>query len=158
MKIINIFFDWYNKNYRLNLKLTTFLFLLQLIHLVWLTCNVVLFKLIGTHIFPPQADWLIAIVDYTEIPALISVSLIYINDIFLEKASSKTWFYLILLNTQWLHLFWITDEIVLEVFTKTSLVHIPYWLAWIAISIDYLELPVMYDTVVKTIWLKNKTT
>ena len=158
MRIVEIFLDWYNKNYRFNLRLATFLFLLQLIHLVWLTCNVVLFRLIGVHLFPPQADWLIAIVDYTEIPALISVSLIYLNDIFLGKANNKTWLYLLLLNSQWIHLFWITDEVVLETFTNISLIYIPNWLAWVAISIDYFELPVMYDTVIKNMRLKNENT
>ncbi len=153
--MFKVFFDWYNRNYQLNLRLTALLFLLQIIHLIWLTCNVVLFKLFGFQVFPPQLDWLVAVVDYTEIPALISVSFLYINDIFLGKSSKKAWLYLILINTQWIHLFWITDEIVLESFTGGALVPIPVWLAWIAISIDYLELPVMYDTIKKTITLKK---
>ena len=60
-----------------------------------------------------------------------------------------------MLNSQWLHLFWITDEIVLEVLAVKTLVYIPAWLAWIAISIDYLELPVMYDTIIRTLRLKK---
>ncbi len=151
--MFKVFFDWYNRNYQLNLRLTALLFLLQIIHLIWLTCNVVLFKLFGFQVFPPQLDWLVAVVDYTEIPALISVSFLYINDIFLGKSSKKAWLYLILINTQWIHLFWITDEIVLESFTGGALVPIPVWLAWIAISIDYLELPVMWDTIKK--WIKK---
>lgn len=155
MKILQQFFDWYNRNYRFHLRFATALFLLQVIHLVWLTCNVVLLRLFGIHIFPQQTDWLIAIVDYTEIPALISVSFVYLNDIFLRRANGKTWLYLLLLNSQWLHLFWITDEIVLETFTGQALVPIPLWLAWIAIMIDYLELPVMYDTIIRTLRLKK---
>lgn len=155
MGIIKKFFDWYNSNYHFHLRFAAFLFLLQIIHLVWLTCNVVLFRLVGISIFPPQLDWLIAAVDYTEIPALISVSVVYLNDIFLGKASKKAWLYLLLLNSQWLHLFWITDEIVLENFTGEALIPIPIWLAWIAISIDYLELPVMYDTIRKTLRLRK---
>ena len=80
---------------------------------------------------------------------------IYINEIFLGKVTKKAWLFLLLLNSQWLHLFWITDEIVLETFTGQALFPIPVWLAWIAISIDYLELPVMYDTVTKTLRLKK---
>jgi len=156
MGIVRNFLGWYNKNYQFHLRLATVLFLLQLIHLVWLTCNVVLFKLLGTHILPPQTDWLIAAVDYTEIPALFSVSLIYINEIFLGKVTKKAWLFLLLLNSQWLHLFWITDEIILENFTGQALVPIPGWLAWIAIAIDYLELPVMYDTVTKALRLKKE--
>ena len=157
MRIVNIFFNWYNKNYRFYLWFTTLLFLLQLVHLFWLTCNVVMFKIFWVAPFPPQLDWLIALVDYTEIPALISVSLVYLNEIFLGKADKKTWLYLLLLNSQWLHLFWITDEVVLENFTGQALVVIPVWLSWVAISIDYLELPVMYDTVVKTLRLQKES-
>lgn len=151
MNIIKKFFDWYNNNYQLNLRVATLLFLLQIGHLIWLTCNVVLFRLFGVQWFPPQLDWLVATVDYTEIPALISVSLIYINDIFLGKATKKTWLYLLLLNSQWFHLFWITDEVVVENFTGQALVPIPAWLSWIAIMVDYLEIPVMYDTIKKSL-------
>lgn len=145
--MIKTFFDWYNRHYQLNLRLATLLFILQLVHLVWLTCNVVLFRLLGVHVFPSQLDWLVAAIDYAEIPALVSVSFIYINDIFLGKAIKKAWLYLLLLNSQWIHLFWITDEIILESFTGQAIVAIPVWLAWIAILVDYLELPVIYDTV-----------
>lgn len=157
MNILKKFFDWYNRNYQFHLRLATLLFVLQIIHLIWLTCNVVLFRLFGVHVFPPRFDWLVAAVDYTEIPALISVSLVYINDIFLGKPAKKAWLYLALLNSQWVHLFWITDEVVIESFTGQAVVPIPLWLAWIAISIDYLELPVMYDTIKKSLLsLKNK--
>ena len=157
MGIIKRFFGWYNNNYKFHLRFATLLFLLQIVHLVWLTCNVVLLKLFGISVFPSQIDWLIAVVDYTEIPALVSVSLIYLNEIFLGKGTKKSWLYLLLLNSQWLHLFWITDEIVIETFTGRALVPIPLWLAWIAIVIDYLELPVMYDAVMRTLRLrKNK--
>lgn len=158
MNIITTFLNWYNKNYQFHLRLATVLFLLQLVHLIWLTCNVVTLRLFGIAIFPHQFDWLIAAVDYTEIPALITVSLVYINDIFLGRASKKAWLYLLLLNSQWVHLFWITDEVVIENFTGRALVPIPLWLAWIAISIDYLELPVMYDTILKTLRLKKENT
>lgn len=150
------FLQWYNKNYHFHLRFATLLFLLQAMHLVWLTCNVVVLKLFGIHIFPPQLDWLIAIVDYTEIPALVSVSLLYVNDIFLGKATKQTWLYLLFLNSQWFHIFWITDEVILETFTGKALVPMPAWLAWLAIGIDYLELPVMYDTVMKTLRLKRE--
>ncbi|MSU54294.1 MAG: hypothetical protein EXS48_00440 [Candidatus Staskawiczbacteria bacterium] len=155
MTIVKRFFDWYNSNYDFHLRLATLLFSLQVVHLVWLTCNVVLFKLFGISVFPPELNWLIAAVDYTEIPALITVSLVYINDIFLGKGTRKACLYLLLLNSQWLHMLWITDEIVLENFTGQALVAIPVWLAWIAISIDYLELPVMYDTILRTLRLKK---
>ncbi len=144
------FFDWYNKNYQFNLRLATVLFLLQIFHLIWLTGNVVVFRLFGVSFLPHWLDGLVAIVDYTEIPALISISLVYVNEIFTGKANQKTWLYLFLLNTQWLHLFWITDEVVVANFTGHTGLAIPIWLAWIGIFIDYLELPVMYDTIKKS--------
>ncbi len=157
MNIFKRFLDWYNRNYQFHLWFATVLFLLQLIHLIWLTCNVVLFRLFGVTLIPQQLDWLIGIVDYTEIPALISVSFLYLNEVFLGKATRKTWLYLLLLNSQWFHLFWITDEVVVENFTGHALVTIPSWLAWIGILIDYLELPVMLDTVLKTLHLKKES-
>jgi hypothetical protein len=44
-----------------------------------------------------------------------------------------------------LHILWITDEFVVAEFGGES-TGIPGWLAWIAILIDYLELPVIFDT------------
>src|SRR5690606_19146011 len=88
---------------------------------------------------------LILVVDYLEIPAIISTSLVYIHEL-REKFNYKSLIFLFFLNSQWLHLFWITDEIVIETFTGSALVQIPVWLAWFAILIDYLELPVVYDT------------
>ena len=149
-------FAWYNQHYTFHVRLAAALFLLQLVHLFWLTTNVVFFRLLGKSLFPHQLDWLVAAVDYTEIPALFSVSLIYINDLIAGKATNKAWLYLLLLNSQWLHIFWITDEVVLENFTGQALVQIPAWLAWVAIFVDYLELPVMWDTVARTLKLKEK--
>lgn len=145
------FFGWYNHHHQFNLRLAALLFILQIIHLMWLTSNVVILRIFGLQWFPPQLNWLVAAVDYTEIPALISVSFLYINEIFLGKATKKTWLYLFLLNSQWFHLFWITDEVVLSNFTGQAAIGIPVWLAWVAIGIDYLELPVMYDTTKKFI-------
>ncbi len=156
MAIIKRFFEWYNSNYHFHLRFAALLFLLQFTHLVWLTGNVVIFRFWGMSVFPHQLDWLIAAVDYTEIPALISISLVYINDLFLGKAPKKAWLYLLLLNIQWIHLFWITDEVVLENFTGEALVLIPAWLSWTSIVIDYLEMPVMYDAIMKTLRLGKK--
>ena len=54
------------------------------------------------------------------------------------------------LNSQWLHIFWITDEFVVESNESQATV-LPAWLAYAAILIDYLELPVIADTVRKTV-------
>jgi hypothetical protein len=135
----------------LNITVAALLFLLQLVHLYWLTADVVAQRLVGESFFSP-AGWLYAgilIVDYTEIPALISVSLVYVN----ELRKGFTWkpvLFLFFLNSQWLHIFWITDEFIVSEFTSGEAgTALPVWLAWVAIGIDYLELPVIVDTMKK---------
>jgi hypothetical protein len=147
MRIWRSFWGWYERNYVFNLSITVGLFMLQLIHLYWLTAEVVLRKLTGTgylHLTGPF-EYLILLVDYTEIPALLGTSLLYLNE--LRKGGGwKPLLFLIFLNSQWLHLFWITDEFVVGTFTGNgSLGYLPVWLAWVAIGIDYLELPVIFD-------------
>jgi hypothetical protein len=56
-----------------------------------------------------------------------------------------------LLVVQVFHIFWITDDVVYASFFESSFVEIPPVLAWIAILIDYLELPVMADLLYKII-------
>lgn len=144
------FWEWYERTYTLNVSVALGLFLLQIIHLCWLSGEVVWARLFGESLFQFIGVWqtLIILVDYTEIPALISVSLIYINE--LRNAFSwKNLIYLVFLNSQWLHILWITDEFVVAAFAGVSALAIPMWLAWVAILIDYLELPVMYDTLKK---------
>jgi len=122
------------------------LFALQLVHLYWLTTDVVIFRLAGTSFFPETSGlitFLIVIIDYLEIPAIISVSLVYIHSLRKKKNTKDIW-YLILLNSQWLHIFWITDEIVIESFINQSWHPI---LIWIAILIDYLEFPIIFETI-----------
>jgi hypothetical protein len=119
------------------------------VHLIWLTVDVVWLRLFGTQliVLTEWFEWLIVLVDYTEIPALISVSLIYIH----ELRTSFSWkkiLYLFFLNIQLLHMFWITDEFVVATLASSAPL-MPAWLAWIAILIDYLELPVMWDTVLR---------
>ena len=141
------FWRWYERHYRLNLVLTTALFMLQLIHLYWLTTHVVAFGLLGKSLFSPPPFWqyLIIIVDYTEIPGLISTSLLYLYEFRRKRNPMYLWF-LFLLNSQWIHLFWITDTFVINTFRGIGSGGIPPWLAWVAIFIDYLELPVIFDT------------
>jgi hypothetical protein len=144
------FWGWYERTYTLNVGVAAGLFLLQITHLLWLTSAVVWARLFGAPLVDmgPMYDLIIAAVDYTEIPALVGVSLIYINEL-RQGWDGKSVLYLILLNSQWLHLFWITDEMVVERLTQESLVPFPFWLAWVAILIDYAEVPVMIDTVRK---------
>lgn len=151
--LYNKFWDWYNQYYLLNLSLAAFLFTLQLIHLYWLSADVVATRLINQSYFSLSGIWylFILVVDYTEIPALITTSLVYINELN-KKFNWKSVLFLIFLNTQWIHIFWITDEFVIDQFIGTNPSTIlPLWLAWVAIVIDYLELPVIFDTIKKLI-------
>lgn len=146
--LINKFWKWYNQHLLLTTGVAAGLFVLQLVHLYWLTTHVVIHRLIGISIWNPTPllELLLITVDYTEIPALIATSLVYINE-YRQKKSFKSLLYLFFLNIQFVHIFWITDEFVVEQFTgaaQTS--QLPGWLAWIAILIDYLELPVIFET------------
>lgn len=144
------FWGWYERHYTLNLGITTGLFALQVVHLYWLAAHVIALRLTGTSYFTPSelVQYTIIVVDYTEIPALISTSVLYIYEL-QKKFSWKAVFFLIFLNTQWLHLFWITDEFVVNQFAGRPSTILPMWLAWVAILIDYLEIPVIIDTVMK---------
>lgn len=150
--ILARFWEWYNRYYLLALTITSFLFLLQLFHLYWLFTDVILLRLTGHSYFafPPLWGTISTVLDYTEIPALVSTSLVYINQFRLTGQKKNLW-YLFALNIQWLHLFWITDQVVVETFGQQSYLHWSALLAWIAILIDYAELPVMYDTAKKTV-------
>lgn len=164
------FWAWYERNYTFNIALASLLFLLQLIHLYWLTTNVVAFKLTSQSFFQPSKFWelVLILVDYVEIPALITTSLVYLNEL-RKKINWKAVWFLLFLNSQWLHIFWITDEFAVKTFVSYStqvyflqplFSHrffsiiaasslMPLWLAWLAIFIDYLELPVIFDTLKK---------
>ena len=155
------FWIWYEKNYRVIVPITAFLFLLQLVHLYWMTTNIVFLRLFGHSFWDPGHLWntIIALVDYTEIPAIISSSIFYVHQY--QKDVTMKWrsiFFIFLINSQWVHLFWITDEVIYAQFTGTAAIVIPVWLSWAAIMIDYLELPVMYDTVKKAIVSLQKVT
>ena len=146
------FWTWYERHYTLNIAIAAGLFLLQLAHLYWLSADVVAVRLTGDSYFRLDGfvHAVILLVDYTEIPALIATSLVYLNDLRRHGFAWKPLLFLIFLNSQWLHLFWITDEFVVGEFSGRgsgdSGSGIPAWLAWVAIGIDYLELPVIVDT------------
>ena len=142
------FWRWYERHYALNVAIAAGLFLLQLVHLVWLTGQPLADRALGEALFDVEGPlrWLIVLVDYTEIPALLSVSLVYVNELRTRGASLKPILYLVFLNSQWLHIFWITDEFVVASGNGESTA-LPVWLAYVALLIDYLELPVIYDTV-----------
>lgn len=149
MNIWRGFWAWYERTYTLNVSVALVLFLIQIVHLVWLSGEVVWAHVFGAPLFTFTGIWetIIVLVDYTEIPALISVSLIYINEL-RSGWSGKSALYLLFLNSQWLHIFWITDEYVVTTFNSAGTV-LPVWIAYLAIAIDYLEVPVMVDTIKK---------
>ncbi len=146
------FWTWYERHYALNVSIAAGIFVLQLVHLVWMSLHVVAFKFLGHSLFNPSGFWQILIIfaDYLEIPGIIGVSLVYLHA--LQKGFKlKPLIYLILINSQWLHLFWITDEVVYQQFTGAAAVVLPVWLSWLGLSIDYLELPVIFDTIKKAL-------
>jgi len=145
------FWAWYNRNYAVNLRIATILFFLQLLHLFWLTTHIVTLRLIGTSFFPEFLSLPLALVDYTEIPAIVSIALVYLNEIFTGKAQLKSYVLLSFLASQLFHLFWITDEVIVGQLTGAVPIALPPLLSWLAIVIDYLELPVMVDTLSRAI-------
>lgn len=149
-QLFSKFWNWYERHYTINITVAAILFTLQIFHLYWLTTHVVIHKLIGISLWDPTnlLQNILILVDYTEIPAIITTSLVYIND--LRKGFKlKSLLYLLFLDIQLLHIFWITDEFVVEQFMGNAAVILPLWLAWVAILIDYLELPVIFETLGK---------
>ncbi len=153
------FWLWYERNYKINLQVAAFAFGMQLVHLLWLTTDVVLPRAFGTAPLFEHArvvQFFIVLVDYIEVPSLVSISLVYIHQ--LRKAFSwKAALYLLFLNIQWLHIFWITDEFVVASLTGTISVSLSPAFAWFAILIDYLEIPVIIDTF-RTVYERGWTT
>jgi hypothetical protein len=144
MRVWRGFWAWYERNYLLNVAIASALFVLQLVHLTWLGADPIAQRLANESFFSPEGllRYLIYAVDYSEIPALVAVSLVYVNEL-RRTFAWKPLLYLLFLNSQWLHILWITDEYVASELAGPSL---PAWLAWLAILIDYLELPVIFDT------------
>jgi hypothetical protein len=141
------FWAWYQRHYVATLVVTTGAFFLQIFHLYWLFADVILERLTGQSAFAfPAAGMVVYVLaDYVEIPALVSASLLYVYDL-RRGWRWRSVFMLVLLNTQWVHMLWITDDVVVRTFAHTSLFSWGSFLAWIAILIDYLELPVIIDT------------
>jgi hypothetical protein len=143
------FINFYLRYQNLNLKISFLLISLQLLHLYWLTTDVVLYRITGTDYFVEASGFVILfiIIDYIEIPALVSGIIYYFFELIYNKKEKriKDTIFLLLLAIQSIHIFWITDDIVYSTFVGADLIEIPEYLVWIAILIDYLELPVIYD-------------
>src|SRR3989344_8114717 len=102
---IGRFFEWYKRHEKFHTVFNSVLFSWQLVHLYWLTTAVALPQLIGRSFFNPSTFWeyLIIVVDYTEIPALISTSIFYIYRIKDKKPGRfKNIAFLLFLNSQWI--------------------------------------------------------
>jgi hypothetical protein len=154
-KILNFWTKYEN----VNLKISFILISLQLLHLYWLTADVVLQRVTGYSYLglPPELLPLFIVVDYVEIPALVSGTTFYLFSIFKrEPRARRNIMFLILLAIQIIHIFWITDEILYESLLGDDLVKFPAYLAWTAILIDYLEVPVMIDLFYKVFKAKKK--
>ncbi|MDP4009035.1 MAG: hypothetical protein Q8P71_01265 [bacterium] len=147
-RFLQSFWAWYERTYLVNVGLAALLFGLQFVHLIWLSLDVVALRLVGESFWQLSPFWEtgMAFVDYLEIPAILSTSLVYIHAL---RSKGFHWgpaLMLLFINSQWLHIFWITDEFILTSLIERQATMLPSWLAWIAIGIDYLELPVIYDT------------
>jgi hypothetical protein len=150
--------DFWTKYESLNLKITFILISLQILHLYWLTADVVLQRIAGESYLglPRILLPLFIIVDYVEIPALVSGITFYLFSIFKRRSHTrKNVVFLFLLAIQVVHIFWITDEVVYESLLDNDLVVFPVYAAWTAILIDYLEIPVMVDLFYKTFKIKR---
>ena len=150
--IWSTFWSCYERNYVLNVSIALGLFLLQIVHLGWLGGDVIAQRLTGIAWFDFTGIWqmLIVLVDYTEIPAIFSMTLVYV-DAWRRGAKWNAIIMLTLLHSQWLHIFWITDEFIVDTFSEHGSTVLPIWLAWVAILIDYLEVPVIIDTARKLV-------
>ncbi|MGH9981775.1 MAG: hypothetical protein ACRD6U_09510 [Nitrososphaeraceae archaeon] len=155
------FINFYLRYQNISLKISFILISLQLLHLYWLTTDVVIYRLTGIDYFVGLSDFILLfiIIDYIEIPALVSGIIYYFFAITFDKNEKekriKNTILLILLSIQSIHIFWITDEVVYSTFVGSDLIYMPEYFAWIAILIDYLELPVIYD-LLKRIVRKEK--
>ena len=120
---------------------------MQIFHLQWLTTDVIMPKLynisIDTSFSYGTVFYLFA--DIVEIPAIITRSYLYVISLN-KKYSSKNLLLLLILNSQWLHIFWITNTFLVNNITE-SVTEWNYFLSWVAIVIDFLEIPVLIDSV-----------
>lgn len=160
-KYLDRFFAWYEKYADQNVLVATLLFFTQIAHLIWLALFVIAIRLTGEPVWEPSTffEALLIIFDYFEIPALIAATFLYVSLIRQNKQVKKAWLYIVFINLQYLHIFWITDEFVIDTFSgaATNSTILPAWLAWVAILVDYLELPVIVDTTRRSIKIiKNK--
>ena len=130
---------------------------LQLVHLYWLTSDVVIKRITQDPSAGLSQSGLLflffVIIDYIEIPGLVAGLVFYGLSAYKgNKKRTRNSLMFLLLAVQVFHIFWITDEIVYATFFGPSAaLQLPFVAAWIAILVDYLELPVIADLFYRTI-------
>ena len=148
---------FWHKYENLNLRIAFILISLQLVHLYWLTADVVIKRLTMDQSAGLSQTGLLflffVVIDYVEIPGLIAGLTFYGLAFYKDaKKRAKNSLFFLLLAVQIFHIFWITDEVVYETFFgPSSTVQLPYIAAWVAILVDYLEVPVIVDLFYRTI-------
>lgn len=144
LKRIARFYESYET---LGLKITLLLISLQVVHLYWLSTTVVIKRLFAENFFAfPQIPTILFVsIDYLEIPALFAGMVFYGLKIYKGEQVKRNALFFALLASQIFHMFWITDDVVYGTLFNTMPVAIPPLLAWAAIFVDYLELPVIGD-------------
>ncbi len=157
LAIANKLVTFWHKYENLNLKIAFVLISLQLVHLYWLTTDVVIKRLTqdqspGLTTNGPLLIFFV-IIDYIEIPGLVAGLTFYgISMYSNRKGRTKNSLFFLMLAVQVFHIFWITDEVVYQTFfDQSNGVQIPFLAAWVAILVDYLELPVIADLFYRTI-------
>ncbi len=146
--------EFWRRYESLNLKIAFALISLQLVHLYWLTAEVVVKMITGQSALSVSGPLLVffIVIDYIEIPALVAGLTYYALNLYKHEKTAKNTLLLSMLAVQVFHIFWITDEVVYNTFFGLpSGFEIPYYAAWVAVLIDYLELPVIADLFYKTI-------
>jgi hypothetical protein len=121
-------------------KISFILMALQIIHLFWLTCNVTLPMFNLNDLKFNEGSFLFVSIDYLEIPSLIITCTSYLFIIFRESHKPKNILYFSMLVLQFLHIFWITDE-----FIVNYLYDLPFYLLIFVVFIDYSELFILFD-------------
>jgi hypothetical protein len=151
------FWSWYRRHYVATLVVTTALFLLQLFHLYWLFTDVVLKRLTGRSYFAFPAGGLVlyVLIDYLEIPTHLSAMVMYFYE-FRRGIRLKSLLFFVLLQLHWVHLLWITDDVVVNTFTAHTLLTWGGFAAWVAIGIDYIEVPIIVDRL-RQVYLERET-
>jgi len=83
--------DFYLRYQNINLKISFVLISLQLLHLYWLTTYVVLYRLTGIDYFGELSDFILLfiVIDYIEIPALVSGVIYYLFTIIYDKKEKE---------------------------------------------------------------------